>query len=89
MDEDIIKVYYYKTIDVLCQNLIDVALERGRRIDQSKRHHLVLKMAIVGFEGYFSFIAFSELHLIVGMGQIKLGKMLSPTYSIQLFSNQR
>ncbi len=57
VDKDIIKVHYYENIEVLCQDLINVALENGRCISQSKRHHLVLKMAIASSENCLLFIA--------------------------------
>ena len=68
VDEDIIEVHYTKNFELFCQNLIDVTLKRGRYINQSKRHHLVLKMAIAGLENYFLFFAFLDPYLIVGIG---------------------
>ncbi len=79
VDKDIIEVYYDENVELLCQDLVDVALERGRCISQSKRHHLVLKMAIPGLEGHLPFIAFPDPHLMVGIGQIELGETSSPT----------
>ncbi len=67
VDEDVIKVHYYENIKLLCQDLIDIALESGQYIGQSKRHHLVLEIAIAGLEGYFLFIAFFDPHLMVGI----------------------
>ncbi len=83
IDENVIKVHYHKNVEHLCQDLIDVALEHGRYIGQSKRHHLVLEIAIAGPEDYHPFIVFPDPHLMIGIGQIELGKMLSLTYSIQ------
>ena len=79
IDEDVIEVYYYKNIEFLCQDLVDIALKRGWCVGQSKRHHLLLKMAIAGPEGYFPFIAFSDPYLMIDIDQIKLGEILSPT----------
>ena len=77
VDEDVIKVYYHENVELLSQDLIDIALERGWCIGQSKRHDLVLKVAIAGLEGYCPFVSFPNPHLIVGISQIKLGESSS------------
>ncbi len=77
VDEDIIEIYYYKNVEFLSKDLVDVTLKRGRYIGQSKRHDLVLEMAIAGPEGRLLFITFSDPNLIVGIGQIELGEMSS------------
>ena len=79
VDKDIIEVYYHKNIELLCQDLVDIILERGQCVDQSKRHHLVLKMAIAGSESHYPSIVFSNPHLMVSISQIKLDEMSSPT----------
>ncbi len=83
INEDVIEIYYYKNVKLLCQDLIDVILKRGRCIGQSKRHNLVLEVAIAGPEDRLLFVAFPDLHLMVGLSQIKLGEMSSPNLSIQ------
>ena len=82
IDIDVIKVCYHKNIKFLCQNLVDVTLERGRYVGQFKKYHLVLKMAIAGLKSRFSFVFFSNLYLIIGICQIKLGEILSSISSI-------
>ncbi len=77
IDEDVIKIHNHKNFELLCQKLINIALERGRYIGQSKRYHLVLEIAIAGPEGGFPFMAFSNLHLMIGISQIELDKTLS------------
>ena len=77
IDKDIIKVYYHKNVKFLCQDLIDTALECGRCISQSKKHHLILKMAIATPKCCFLFIAFLDPHLIIKVGKIGLGETLS------------
>ena len=79
IDEDVIKVHYHKNIELLCQDLVDIILEYGQCIGQSKKHNLVLEMAIVGPESRLLFVSFSNLHLMISIGQIKLGKPSSPT----------
>ncbi len=78
IDEDIIEVYYYKNVELLFQDLIDIALECSRCVNQSKKHHLVLGMAIAGLEGHLLFITFPDPHLMISIGQIELSETLSP-----------
>ncbi len=79
VNENVIKIHYHKNIKLLYQNLVDIALKCGRCISQSKRHELVLEVAIVGLEGHLSFVVFLDLHSMVGIDQIELGETLSPT----------
>ena len=78
VNEDVIKIYYYKNIKLLYEDLVDVALKRSWHISQSKRHHLILKMAIAGPEDRFLFIIFADLYSMIDISQIKLNKMLDP-----------
>ncbi len=78
VDEDVIEVHYHENVKLLCQDLVDIALESGRCVGQCKRHHLVLEMAITGPEGRFPLIAFPDPHSMVGISQIELGEMSSP-----------
>ena len=82
VNKDVIQINNDEDIEFLGQDLIDVALEAGRSIRQSKRHHLVLKVAVLSLESCFLFIAFSYLHSVVGVGQVQLGELLGPTQSI-------
>ena len=77
VDEDVIKVYYHENVKLLCQNLVDIALERGWCISQFKKHNLVLEVVIASPEGRFLFVSFPNPHVMVGIGQIKLGELSS------------
>ncbi len=79
VDEDVIEVHYHKNVELLCQNLVNLALKHGRCIGQSKRYDLIFKVTIAGPEGHLPFIAFLDPHLIVDISQIKLSKTSSPT----------
>ena len=68
-----------KTSSFFCQSLIDIALEHGRCVSKSKKHHLVLQIAIAGLKRRLLFVSFPNLHLIVGISQIELGETSSPT----------
>ncbi len=68
VDKDVIKVHYHENVKLLCQDLINIALERGQWVGQSKKHHLILKMAIMGPKGRLPFVSFPNPHLMVGIG---------------------
>ena len=68
IDEDVIKVHYYQNIKLLCQDLADIALKYCRCVGQSKKHYLILKMAIAGPKDRLLFVSFSNLYLIIGIG---------------------
>ncbi len=83
IDENVIKIYNHKKIELFYYDLIDIALESSRYIDQSKKYHFVLKVAIVGPEDHLPFITLFDLYAIVSISLIKLGKTSNPTYSIK------
>ena len=67
IEEDVIKVYYYKNVEFLYQDFIDIALKRGQYVDQSKKYHLLLQMTITTPECYLLFIVFPNPYLIVNI----------------------
>ena len=67
IDKDIIKVHNHENIELFCQDCIDIALKCDWCIGQSKTYHLVLKIAIADSENSFSFIAFFDLYLMIGV----------------------
>ncbi len=79
VNKDVIKIHYHKNVELFYQDLTDVALKYDRCINQSKRHDLVLEMAITGLKNYLLFIAFLYPHSMVDICQIELGKALSQT----------
>ncbi len=79
VDKDVIEIHYHKNVKLFGQDLVDITLKRSRYIGQSKRHDLVLEMTIAGLEGCLLFITFPDPHFVVGIGQIELGEMSSPT----------
>ncbi len=79
IDTTIVEVYNNKNVELLRQNLVDVALKSGWYIGQAKRHDLILEVVILSLEGHILFIIFSDLYSIIGIDSIKLCETLSPT----------
>ncbi len=78
IDEDVIEIHYHENVELLGQEFVDITLKCDRCVGQSKRHDLILEIAIAGPEGRFSFIAFPDPYSIIGIGQIELGEMSNP-----------
>ena len=49
-----------KDIKFFSHDLIDIPLEAFQYISSAKKHHLVLKVAILSLKGYLPFIAFLD-----------------------------
>ncbi len=79
INEDIIEVHYYKNVELLHQDLVNIVFKLSRYIGQFKKHDLIFEMAIAGPESRLLLIAFPDPHSIVGIGQIELGETPSPT----------
>ena len=75
IDEDIIQIHNDEDIEFFRKNLIDIALECCRSVGQSKRHHLILEMAVSGLESNFPLISFANSHSVIGTGKVELDKL--------------
>ena len=76
IDQDIVQVYNNKDIKFLGWDLIDITLEGSRRVRETKRYDLILKVAISSLKSRFLLVTFSDSHLMVCVGYIELGEVL-------------
>ena len=74
IDENIIQIHNDEDIELFCKDLIDVALECCRSIGQSKKHYLIFEIVVSGPESSLPLISFANSHLVVGTGEVELGK---------------
>ncbi len=81
VNEDIININNNKDVMLLYQDLINVSLKHSRCIGQSKRHHLVLEIAVTGHESCILFTTFLDFHLIIDP-KVMLGGALSLTEQV-------
>ena len=88
IDENIIQVDNNEDIQFFGHNFVDVTLEAGRCIGKTKRHNLVLKMTVLSLKGHLPFITFLNSHLIIGAGEVQLGKSLCTFQSIKRFTDE-
>lgn len=84
--QNVVQIYSNKIIQLLGQNLVDLALETNRNIRKFKMYNLIFKLAILGLKSGFFFVIFSNSHLMVGVGQVQLGEMFGLIEQIQKFT---
>lgn len=65
IDQDIVQVYNNKNIKLLGKDFINIALKAGKNIKESKKHDMVLKMAISSLKNRLLFIAFTNSILVM------------------------
>ena len=81
VNKDIIQIKNNKDIKFFCKDFIDVILEYYWSVNQPKRYYLILEVTVSGPESSLLLISFANSHLMVSIGEIKLGK---PPYLPQL-----
>ena len=76
VDENIIQIYNDKDMEFFRKDFIKVALEYCRSVGQSKRHHLIFKVAVSSPKSSLPLIFFANSHLVVSTGEVELDKLL-------------
>ena len=75
IDEDIIQIHNDKNIEFFRKDLINVVLECCWSIGQSKKYHLILKVAISGPESSFPLIFFPNSYPLIGTSEVELREL--------------
>lgn len=70
IDKNVIQVDNNKNIKLLSQNLINIALEASQSIKETKKHDLILEIAISHLKDRLSFVTFFDLYLIIDATKI-------------------
>ncbi len=73
INEDVDKVYDYRNVKHVSEDIIHEVLECCGSIDESKRHDTPFKGAVTGPEGCFPFVTFGYAYKMISMLKIKLG----------------
>ena len=73
VDEDVIQVDKDAYIEHVGEDVIHEVLKSCWCISQTEGHNTPFKSAIVGVEGGFPFITFTDLNKVVGMLQVDFG----------------
>ena len=70
VNQDAVQVDDDKDVKLLGQDFIDVALEGGKSIGETKRHNLILEVIIPGLKSRLPLIIFSDSHSMICVRQI-------------------
>ena len=89
LNQNVIEVHNDKNIKFFCKNFIDVALEAAGGVKKTKRHDLVLKMAVPRSDGCFLLVTLPNSYSIICICQVQLSKTLGVTYAIEQLTSQR
>ena len=88
INQNVIKVHNNENIKFFYQNFIDVVLEAGGGVRKTKKHNLVLEIAVPYLEDCFLLVTLLSFHPIICIYQVQLSKTLSATYAIVQLANQ-
>ncbi len=83
IDQDIIKVNSYRLIEHVKEHSVHQALKTAGGVTQSKRHNAELKKSKLGEKSGLVLIPWLDLHLVVTLGKVQLGKYSSTLQLIQ------
>ena len=64
-DQDVVKVYNAKVVEVFVENIVDIILEGCRSICKSKGHNKVLIIAVLYIEHCLPFVSLSNSNKVV------------------------
>ena len=87
MCQDIIYINDKKDIKLIGKDLIYIALETSWITGEFKRHELILKVAILDSESYLFHVTLSNLHLMIPVNNMQLGKTLGKAKIIMSFAD--
>ena len=69
-NKDIVKVNYIEYVNVALERIIDIGLERGRGISQTKGYNEIFVVAISRSKGRFPLVSFAYSDLMVGIPKV-------------------
>lgn len=69
-DKNVIQVDNDKNVELLGQDFINVILESSQYIKKTKKHDLVLEIAILSSQSRFLLITLFDFHPMIGAGKI-------------------
>ena len=79
INQDVIQVYNNKDIKLLRKELVDISLEACWYVCSFERYHLVLEVTVLSSKRGLPLVSFANSHLVIGRGEVKLSKPLSPS----------
>ncbi len=68
IDQNVVQIHDNKDVKLLSEDLVNIPLEASRCVGKTKKHDLILEVAVLSSESSLPFIPFSNPHLLVGIG---------------------
>jgi len=69
-DKNVVEVNHTKVINEASKGMVDVGLEGGRCIGETKRQNKIFKMTVSGLKSSFPFIALMDSDLVIGISEV-------------------
>ena len=89
VDQNVVKINgYFAFRNEVCKDVVHHVLESGRGIGHSEEHDGWFEQSTIGNKGSFELVAFSDPNVVVPPTNIKLGKELGASESIDQLRNQ-
>ena len=66
-DKDIVKVNYIEYVNVALKHTVNIYLEEGRGIGQTKGHNKIFVVPVIGTESRFPLVSFAYSNPMVGV----------------------
>ena len=76
-NKDVIQIHNDKDFKLLRKDLVNISLEACQYIYWTKKHHLVLEVAISSPERDFLLLSFADSYLMVSTSEVELGELFS------------
>jgi len=82
-DKDIVKVNYTEYVNIALERSVNVGLERGRGISQTKGHDKIFVVTIASSESSFPFVTLSNPDSIISFLHVEPGEELGTFDSVE------
>ena len=69
-DKNVVEVNHTKVINKALKGMVDVGLEGGRCIGETKRQNKIFKMTVLGLKSSFPFIALTDSDPVIGISEV-------------------
>ena len=66
-NKDIVKVNYIKYVNIITEGIVNIGLEKGRGISQTKGYDEIFVIVISCSKGRFPLVSFTYSNLIIGI----------------------
>ena len=85
--EDVIQIDDDEVVKIFPENILYEVLKRCRSVTEPKGHHEILEVSESRSECCLPFIALTDTNKVIGTPEVKFGKYLGRTESLEKFRN--